>query len=389
MELWKESEFDGSRPDLTAQSIGVVPLLRSLLAKKYGHLSEFSAEGYVKVEAEGEDEELVTVTQKYFDLMVKKGGRLIHRTVADSGDSGIFLWDNGVAELDCSTNYVSVHAYSTDEKFIRDLKDHFDTQWTIPERTGHIYAIVKQGFGLGLSSIGNAGIALVDGNYTDKVLEDYKFAIHDLKTAAPSGRIVIMKGPPGTGKTHLIRAMLLEVPDAMFVLIAPDVVGNIAGPDLLPLLMSHRGGTTGPIVLILEDADKCLVSRNEESENMSLIQSLLNLGDGILGSLLDLRIVATTNADEFKMDPAILRPGRLSKMLDVSLLDFKTAKGIFTRLLPDAKQFPEKLQRDNSQHPLQITLAEVYSLARKAGWEPGLREVEDEESTEESEDFDI
>ncbi len=225
------------------------------------------------------------------------------------------------------------------------------------------------------------------GNYTPKVQEDYRFAIKDLQSETPSGRIVIMKGTPGTGKTHLVRAMLLEVPDAMFVLISPDAVKNLAGPELLPLLMNYRGNSTGPIVLILEDADKCLVSRDTDKEDISSIQAILNLGDGILGSLLDLRIVATTNAAEFKMDPAILRPGRLSKMLDVTPLDFETARAIFTRLLPDVKVLPEKLQQDNSHNPLQITLAEVYSLARQNGWAAAVRKVEAEED-DENEDWD-
>lgn len=171
-----------------------------------------------------------------------------------------------------------------------------------------------------------------------------------------------------TGKTHLIRAMLLEIPDAMFVLISPEMVTSLAGPQLLPLLMSYRGGTTGPIVLLLEDADKCLVARDKD--NINSIQSLLNLGDGILGSLLDLRIVATTNANELHMEEAIMRPGRLSKMLEVGRLDVETARGVFKRLCPKKKNLPKELSDAN------MTLAEVYSLARKNGWKPGNRKVE-------------
>lgn len=396
MEVWKATDFEalGDSADITANAIGVRSLLKNLLTKKDGHLSDWYEEGPVKPD-DDDDIKNLDFSKKYEDLLVKKGGRLIYRSINNRGDNTIYLWYDGIVGLNISGSYVSIQVYSYNESFARELKDYFATQWAPPERTGHIYAIVKQAFGLGLSSIGDAGIPLVKGNYTPKVMEDYKFAIRDLQSETPSGRIIIMKGPPGTGKTHLIRAMLLEVPDAMFVLVSPDMVSSLAGPELLPLLISHRGATTGPIILILEDADKCLVSRNEESENMNSIQSLLNLGDGILGSLLDLRIIATTNADEFKMDPAILRPGRLSKMLDVTLLDFKTAQSVFLRLLPNAKAntfgllksdtpiIPEKLAKDNPHNTLQISLAEVYYLARKAGWVPALRNMEDEEEEEE------
>jgi len=226
---------------------------------------------------------------------------------------------------------------------------------------------------------------LVDGNYTKKVMDDYKFAIKDLNSESPSGRIVVMRGPAGTGKTHLIRAMLLQVPDAMFVLISPEVVTNLAGPELLPLLMNYRGGSTGPIVLILEDADRCLVARADE--NMSLIQSLLNLGDGILGSLLDVRIVATTNADELKMEQAIMRPGRLSKMLDVDHLDPLTAQQIFRRLLPGV-DFPVEINGSTNPKDFKVTLAEVYSMARKNGWTPSPRKVDDTVEEDEMDDWD-
>jgi AAA family ATPase len=183
-----------------------------------------------------------------------------------------------------------------------------------------------------------------------------------------------MRGSPGTGKTHLIRAMLLEVPDAMFVLISPEMVTNLAGPELLPVLLQNRGCATGPIVLILEDADKCLVARDKD--NMNSIQSLLNLGDGILGSLLDLRIIATTNAHELHMEEALMRPGRLSKMLEVGPLDPKTAQGIFKRLLPDQPIPTELCPMAKDTSNWKMTLAEAYALARRHGWAPDERKVE-------------
>ncbi len=49
-------------------------------------------------------------------------------------------------------------------------------------------------------------------------------------------------------------------------------------------------------MLIVEDADECLVQRG--SDNMSTIASVLNISDGILGSILDVRVLATTNAEK-------------------------------------------------------------------------------------------
>jgi hypothetical protein len=388
MRLWKKLDFVhiGEHMDIDGQSIGLMPLMKDLLSRDTGHLTEFTDEGVVKQEVdkdapEGEEEDAAPIGKKYVDYMTSRGGRVIHKFLNDGGDNYIFMWKDGVVDLDISGTYVSVRGMSQNETFIQEMKQYFSEQWAPPERVGHIYAIIRQGMHLGLSSLGNAGIPLVEGNYTPKVMEDYKFVIKDLLSESPSGRISIMTGVPGTGKTHLIRAMLLEVPDAMFVLISPEMVTNLAGPELLPLLLSHRGGTTGPIVLVLEDADKCLVARDKE--NMNSIQSLLNLGDGILGSLLDLRIIATTNAKELHMEEAIMRPGRLSKMLEVGALDLPTARGVFERLLP-GKKLPKVLTEVAPLGEWKMTLAEAYALARKHGWVPNARKIE----VEKDEDYD-
>jgi hypothetical protein len=390
MDMWKDLNFvpaGDANFEVSARTIGGALLFKGLLNKTSGHLAEFSDEGTLKQTAESENEKPMTVAEKLSKFFAEKEGRLYYKYVMDDGENSIYLWKDGIAELNVSGTWANIRMMSYDEKLVREVKSYFDGQWQPAEKRGHIYAIVRNGMHLSLNSIGNAGIPLVSDNYTPKVQEDYKYAIKDLRSETPSGRIVIMKGTPGTGKTHLVRAMLLEVPDAMFVLISPDVVKNLAGPELLPLLMNYRGNTTGPIVLILEDADKCLVSRETDKEDISSIQAILNLGDGILGSLLDLRIVATTNASEFKMDPAILRPGRLSKMLDVTALDFNSARAVFMRLLPDAKELPEVLQKENPHNRLQITLAEVYALARQNGWASAVRKVEEEED-DEDEDWD-
>ncbi len=386
MDMWKNSQFINvlGRPEISAMNLGAPALFKSSFDKLSGHVTEFHREGRVKGVEESEDltkvEPLKVKYQKYFE---GKEGRLIYSNLEDDS---IYLWKDGIAEISVSGNYVSIHVLSQNQKFAEEVKDYFRTQWAPPDKKGHIYAFVRNGMHLGLNSIGDAGIPLVEGNYTPKVQEDYRYAINDLNSESPSGRIVIMRGPAGTGKTHLIRAMLLQVPDAMFVLISPEVVTNLAGPELLPLLMNYRGHASGPIVLVLEDADRCLVTRGDE--NMSLIQSLLNLGDGILGSLLDIRIVATTNADELKLDKAVTRPGRLSKMLDVNTLDPLTAQKIYHRLLPDAP-FPVEINGSTNPKEFNVSLAEVYALARKNGWKSEVRKVQEDDDDDDDDIFDL
>lgn len=366
----------GGKCEINYNTIVSVPLLRSILEKQEGHLSEIFEGGYF----------ILNKKEQYIELLKNKGGRLLKKFISNDNDNYIFIWKDGVVDLNFTNNYLEVGALSHNEKFIVEIKEFFDKEWVPAEKEkGHIYAIMRNGPNLSLSTIGNAGIPLEAGNYADKVIEDYRFIVKDLQATSPSGRIIIMEGCPGSGKTHLVRAMLMEVPDAMFVLVSPEMITSLAGPELLPLLLNYKGGLSGPIILILEDADKCLVAR--DGNNMNSIQSLLNLGDGILGSLLDLRIVATTNAKKMEMEEAILRPGRLSKRLEVGRIDINTALNIFNRLLPSVSTPVELTLIKSNGIKLEMTLAEVYALARKYGWAPESRK-ESSDANKDQDSFD-
>lgn len=152
-----------------------------------------------------------------------------------------------------------------------------------------------------------------------------------------------------------MRSLLSAVKNAVFVVVPPQLVPELGSPDILPALTSAKSEVNGPICLILEDADRVLVNRKEG--DMSSIAAMLNLGDGILGAVLDIRIVATTNAAQLEMDPATRRPGRLCRYLQVNPLEPTIANGVYTRLV----QKPFTFQSPTS-------LAEVYARARDAGW---------------------
>lgn len=360
----------GRKPDTSAQALGMATLLREVFRKQAdgveATLHETSNAGNI---------DNLEVFSKVREYLEQKGGKLIYQLHHEKFGSHLFLWDDSIVELEFSgENYMSFAVNSLQKDFVEDLRKFIDPLFITEIAQGHVFAIVSHGGNLALNNIGNAGIPLERRNYNPKVLEDYDYVVKDLNSPSPSGRMGIMEGEPGTGKTHLVRGMLMEVPDAMFVLVSPDMVSQMGGPQLLPLLLSQRRNQEGPIILVLEDADKCLVTR--QGDNINSIQSLLNLGDGILGSLLDLRILATTNAKKLEMEPALMRAGRLSRRLEVSALDPDTAKNVFNHLCPgvDLSKFFSGSKK--------ITLAEVYSAARKAGWEPKGRDINTSKNVE-------
>ena len=102
----------------------------------------------------------------------------------------------------------------------------------------------------------------------------------------------------------------------------------------------------------MEDADVCLSER--KAENMNSISSILNLSDGIIGSLLDLRIVATTNTPVTEFDKALLRKGRLSAHMKVGALTPEHINRVWLRLAGPKVKLPVSVETVK-------TIADVYS----------------------------
>lgn len=253
---------------------------------------------------------------------------------------------------------------TTDEAVASKLTALIQANITSTPPTGAVYALVNQGMsGIGLMHLGRVNTPLNPANYDSDVVSAFDRVSADLQSEHPSGRLVILEGPPGTGKSFWVRALVNATNNATFVLIPPDMVGSLAHPGLLPVLAERRASNNAPVVLILEDAEACLLPRKEGSAQAGAVSTLLNLADGIFGQLLDVRIVATTNTRKVDFDPAFLRPGRLSEVVTFGPLEPSQAATLLRGLLPNI---------DKGLLPTEpLTLAEVYRIARKAGWKPG------------------
>jgi hypothetical protein len=70
---------------------------------------------------------------------------------------------------------------------------------------GAVYIITKTSRGFTTTQLGTAGVDLETGNYAPEVITQYKHVIDDFKSADPCGRLVLLTGIPGGGKTYLVR----------------------------------------------------------------------------------------------------------------------------------------------------------------------------------------
>lgn len=220
-----------------------------------------------------------------------------------------------------------------------------------------IYAISSTRDGLKLARVGEVGLPVVPENYSADNFKLYTHVAKDLIASDPCGRLTIMSGSPGTGKTFLVRALVNAAKGATFVMVPPHMIPSLGDPGLISLLIDHKQDHQNqPLIMVLEDADSVLVPR--AADNMNSISGLLNLSDGLLGRALDIRIIATTNALIENMDEALTRPGRLCRHITTGALPKDQVKKLCAKLAPECA-------------PLEgaATLAEVYKWARNEGLE--------------------
>ena len=257
-----------------------------------------------------------------------------------------------------------IETYSDDraDKFLEAIELVMKRVSTV---VGRVYMLAQQyGGGLSFETIGVAGAPIVRLNYSEKTLEAYDHFVEELDTDDPCGRLCVLTGPTGTGKTHLIKGMI-NSDAANFAFIPPQMVSSISGPSIVKAVKDFSQRSAGrPLVFVLEDADECLVPRG--SDNISSISSILNASEGILGQLMNIRIIATTNADIKKLDSAITRDGRLCARAEVGRLTARHATDVLGGLL--GKKYGEFSVDGESPISSEKTLAEVYKIARSKGW---------------------
>ncbi|EMA43139.1 proteasome-activating nucleotidase Pan2 [Halococcus saccharolyticus] len=185
----------------------------------------------------------------------------------------------------------------------------------------------------------------------------------------PTG--VLLHGPPGTGKTMLAKAVANGT-DATFIKMAgSELVRKFIGEgarlvrDLFELANEHE-----PAVIFIDELDAVAAKRTDsktsgDAEVQRTMMQLLNEMDGF-DERGDVSIIAATNRFDM-LDPAILRPGRFDRLIEVPEPDAEGREQIFqihTRgtTLADDVDFEELAELTAGRSG-----AEIESLATEAG----------------------
>jgi transitional endoplasmic reticulum ATPase len=185
---------------------------------------------------------------------------------------------------------------------------------------------------------------------------------------APRG--IILYGPPGSGKTHIARAVANEIDARVYYISGPDIIGTYAGETEGNLRrIFSEAGHHSPSIVFIDELDALAPKRGETGAHADIrtVTQLLALMDG-LTRVDAVVVIGTTNRLE-AVDPAFRRPGRFDREIFVGppetagrreILDIHSRE---MPLTPDALAFLDEVARRTHG----FVGADLMELCRDAG----------------------
>jgi transitional endoplasmic reticulum ATPase len=153
-----------------------------------------------------------------------------------------------------------------------------------------------------------------------ELMESYK-----IKT----GRGILLFGPPGCGKTHVMRAAANELNVPIQIVNGPELVSALAGQSEAAVRdVLYRARENAPSIVFFDEIDALASKDSMRTPEVSrAVSQFLTEMDGLRAKD-KVMIIATTNRPQ-TLDPALLRPGRFDKIFYVPPPDTKARSDIF------------------------------------------------------------
>lgn len=198
---------------------------------------------------------------------------------------------------------------------------------------------------------------------------------------------VLLYGPPGTGKTLLARAIAATMDVNFLKVVASSLIEKYIGESsrMIREMFQYARERT-PCIIFLDEIDAIGSKRSSESsssdrEVQRTLMELLNQLDGFT-TLDKVKVIMATNRPDI-LDPALLRPGRLDRKIEIPLPNETGRKEILDIYIGDMN-CSERIDLD-----ILVKLAVGFNGAdlRHCCTEAGMSAIRDDRDSVCQEDF--
>ena len=196
---------------------------------------------------------------------------------------------------------------------------------------------------------------------------------------------VLLHGPPGTGKTMIAKAVATEVNAHFKSINGPEIISKYYGESEKQLReIFDEASANSPAIIFIDEIDSICPKREDVSGEVErrVVAQMLTLMDGMQGRDNVVVIGATNRRDA--LDPALRRPGRFDREIEIGVPDREGRSEIMdvhTRQMPISDDFDISWVLDNTYGFVGADLAALVRESAMRALRRYLPEIDLEEET--------
>tara|TARA_B100000945_G_scaffold69393_1_gene52633 strand:- start:3579 stop:5810 length:2232 start_codon:yes stop_codon:yes gene_type:complete len=242
---------------------------------------------------------------------------------------------------------------------------------------------VGQSQGITYEDIGGIGTQLLKVREMIELPLKHPELFRRLGIDPPKG--VLLHGPPGTGKTMIAKAVATETNAHFTSINGPEIISKYYGESEKQLReIFDEAANNAPAIVFVDEIDSICPKREDVSGEVErrVVAQMLTLMDGMQGRDNVIVIGATNRRDA--MDPALRRPGRFDREIEIGVPDREGRKEILdvhTRQMPIADDFDVDWVLENSYGFVGADLAALVRESAMKALRRYLPEIDLDEET--------